>query len=144
MSIASMAAALEEKKRRQYEEENNLNNKPKTIEDGPMSLSSLQEAAAQLDVLLATMPQTQPTQTAPAPLNPTAFWDPRHPVKQNMGKIQASLKAERVAKGLTQRELAVIANMSQGSITRAEKNGWISITTLLRIANALGKEITLN
>jgi DNA-binding XRE family transcriptional regulator len=71
-------------------------------------------------------------------------WHDQHPVRQNMKRIQASLKVERIAQNMTQRDLAVKADMSQGSITRAEKNGWISITTLLRIANALGKEIILN
>lgn len=61
----------------------------------------------------------------------------------NKDKLQASIKSERLAQGLTQRQLAVKCNMSQGTITRAERNGWISFSCLLRIAQGLGKEISL-
>jgi DNA-binding XRE family transcriptional regulator len=65
-------------------------------------------------------------------------------IREQMQKVQAQIKAERIAQGLTQRQLAYKADMSQGTITRAEKHGWISITCLLKIATALGKEIKLN
>lgn len=59
-------------------------------------------------------------------------------------KLQAAIKNERLAQGLTQRKLAHMANMSQASITRAERHGWISLWALLKIAGALNKEIILN
>lgn len=163
MSIASMAAALEEKTRQREREEELSMTGPQTpqritIEDEPISLSSLQEAAAALDAILAgnAMMGNAVVNGAPTPQQYSnsitnavsnamlPWWNDNHPAKLNMKRIQASLKAERVSQKLTQRDLAKKANMSQGSIARAEKNGWISITTLLRIANALGKEISLN
>src|SRR3989344_2216997 len=62
----------------------------------------------------------------------------------NKEKLQAAIKSERIAQGLTQRQLAAQCNMSQGTITRAERNGWISFSCLLKIAQGLGKEIILN
>ena len=62
----------------------------------------------------------------------------------NKEKLQVVIKSERIAQGLTQRQLATKCNLSQGTITRAERNGWISFSCLLRIANGLGKEIILN
>ena len=62
----------------------------------------------------------------------------------NKDKLRASIKSERLAQGLTQRQLAAKCNLSQGTITRAERNGWISFSCLLRIANGLRKEIILN
>lgn len=59
-------------------------------------------------------------------------------------KLQESIKNERLAQNLTQRKLAHMANMSQASITRAERHGWISLWALLKIATALNKTITLN
>ncbi|MFH0767708.1 MAG: helix-turn-helix transcriptional regulator [Bacillota bacterium] len=64
--------------------------------------------------------------------------------KNNMDEIQASIKKERNQQGLTQRQLAKKAGMSQGTITRAECHGWVSIWTMLRIINALGKKLILN
>ena len=61
----------------------------------------------------------------------------------NKEKLQAAIKSERIAQGLTQRQLASKCNMSQGTITRAERNGWISFSCLMRIAQGLGKEISL-
>ena len=58
-------------------------------------------------------------------------------------KLQESIKNERLAQNLTQRKLAHMANMSQATITRAERHGWISFWALIKIANALGKEISL-
>jgi len=61
----------------------------------------------------------------------------------NKEKLQAAIKSERIAQGLTQRQLAVKCGLSQGTITRAERRGWISFSCLLRIAQGLGKEISL-
>jgi len=59
-------------------------------------------------------------------------------------KLQESIRNERLSQNLTQRKLAHMASMSQSSITRAEKHGWISLWALLKIASALNKQITLN
>jgi len=58
-------------------------------------------------------------------------------------KLQEAIKKERLNQGLTQRKLARMSNMSQATITRAERHGWISFWALIKIANALGKEISL-
>ena len=161
MSIASMAAALEEKTRQREREEELSMTGPQSGEQNTTtmpSITSLQEAAAALDAILAgnammgnavvngaLTPQQYSNSITNAVSNTMLpWWNDNHPAKLNMKRIQASLKAERVSQKLTQRDLAKKANMSQGSIARAEKNGWISITTLLRIANTLGKEISLN
>ncbi len=68
----------------------------------------------------------------------------RSQITINKDKLQSSIKSERLSQGLTQRQLAARCNLSQGTITRAERNGWISFSCLLRIASGLGKEITLN
>lgn len=157
MSIASMAAALEEK-RKQREAEEELALTGKQTGEEPAGFASLQEAAEMLDKILTEQGIAVPTvqASANAVMNaaaanvtpntsvPLPWWNDQHPARLNMKQIQNSLRQERVNQHLTQRELAVKASMSQGSVARAEKNGWISITTLLRIANALGKEIILN
>ena len=61
----------------------------------------------------------------------------------NKEKLQTAIKSERLAQGLTQRQLAAKCGLSQGTITRAERNSWISFSCLLRIAQGLGKEISL-
>lgn len=61
----------------------------------------------------------------------------------NMKKLQEQIKAERNTLGWTQKKLAYECGFSQGTITRAERNGWISIGCLLAITRALGKELTI-
>ena len=63
--------------------------------------------------------------------------------RQNMTQIQTDMKLERNRLGWTQRDLAKKAKVSQGTITRAERHGWVSIWTMLRIINALGKKLKL-
>lgn len=75
-----------------------------------------------------------PVQQAQQKLNPIT----------NMQKIQDSIKAERINQQLTQRELASKSGRSQGTITRIERHGWTSIWTLLKVVEALGKELILN
>ena len=58
-------------------------------------------------------------------------------------KLQVAIKSERISQGLTQRQLAYKCNTSQATIARAEKHGWISFWTLIKIANGLNKEISL-
>ena len=79
-----------------------------------------------------------PSQTvAQSSLKP---WEVR---QANMEKIQKQIKEKRLTLGMTQKELAKKSGFSQGTITRAENNGWISIGCLLAIANGLGEEIAL-
>jgi len=65
------------------------------------------------------------------------------PLLTNIEKIQMQIKNKRIALGYSQRELASKIRMSQGTITRAERNGYISLSALLRIAGGLGEEIAL-
>jgi ribosome-binding protein aMBF1 (putative translation factor) len=59
---------------------------------------------------------------------------------EKMGK---TIKEERLKKGWSQRELARRSGYSQGTITRAENQMWISMYCLFHIAQALGKDIKL-
>lgn len=76
-----------------------------------------------------------PTTGAPAAVNP------QH---GNMQKLQARVKELRTAKGWTQRDLAKKSGMSQGTITRAERHGWVSLWCLIRLSVALGAELQIN
>jgi DNA-binding XRE family transcriptional regulator len=58
--------------------------------------------------------------------------------------IQNELKALRKKSGLSQRALASKVRCSQGTITRAENHSWISLGTLIRIAEALGCKVHIN
>lgn len=60
-----------------------------------------------------------------------------------MQEFQTAIKLKRKAQGLTQRALAKKINLSQGTITRAERHGWVSIWTMLRIIDGLGGKITI-
>jgi ribosome-binding protein aMBF1 (putative translation factor) len=71
---------------------------------------------------------------------PTVSVSPSRTAMQN---IQAAIKAERKAQQLTQRQLASKAGMSQASITRLERHGWVSIYTMIRVIDALGKQLTI-
>ena len=64
-------------------------------------------------------------------------------VQDDADNLKQIVKQERKAQGLTQRQLATMANMSQGSITRAEKHGWVSYYAWIKIAHALGKQLTI-
>jgi DNA-binding XRE family transcriptional regulator len=64
-------------------------------------------------------------------------------ITANRAKLKLQLKVERNAQGLTQRQLARKASLSQATITRAERHLWVSNPTLFQIAGALGKEIQL-
>lgn len=71
-----------------------------------------------------------PTQTAYTPNN----WE----------ILQSELRAIRHSSGMTQRQLARKVGCSQGTITRAENHGWISLGTLIRIAEGLGCKVHVN
>jgi ribosome-binding protein aMBF1 (putative translation factor) len=64
-------------------------------------------------------------------------------VRMNLRNIQNEIKTERLNQGLSQRALAIKANMSQATITRVERYGCMSIWALLKISNGLGKTIKL-
>ena len=65
-------------------------------------------------------------------------------VHKNMDNLTQQIKAERKRIGISQRKLAQISGMSQGTITRAENRGWCSISAFMKIAIALNKQITLS
>lgn len=48
------------------------------------------------------------------------------------------LRAQRLAQGLAQRELAQMAGLSLGAVRKLEHNGQSSLDTLIRLAQALG------
>ena len=50
----------------------------------------------------------------------------------------------RKASGLSQRALASVSNVPQSTIARIEKGANTSIDTLTKIANALGKKLTIS
>lgn len=129
MSLASIAEALAKKKAEAESEAPTANRAP-TAEE-------LEEAANALNAFVSSAMQSMPQNNYQVQSNAQS------PAVINMDKIKASIKAERVALGWSQRDLASKSGMSQGTITRAEKYGWISIWALLRITNALGKEIAL-
>ena len=64
-------------------------------------------------------------------------------VQDDADNLKQIVKQERKRLGWTQRELARKADMSQGSITRAEKHGWVSYYAWIKIAHALGKQLTI-
>jgi len=61
-----------------------------------------------------------------------------------LDNLRKAVKLERNNQGLTQREIANKAHLSQATITRAERHMWISIYSLLKIIKALNKELILN
>ena len=60
-----------------------------------------------------------------------------------MELIKSTIKEERLKQNMTQRTLAAISGMSQGTITRAERHGRISLWALIKISQALGKDLNL-
>lgn len=112
-------------------------------------MNNLQAAAAALKsqaipAQVETIPVIPPVQNNPTPAPWTYGGKEWGEVKRNKVLLQTALKAERQAQCLTQRELARRSGMSQGTVTRAENSGWVSYTCLLRLAQALGKQITLS
>ncbi|AZZ67586.1 helix-turn-helix domain-containing protein [Lactobacillus johnsonii] len=61
-------------------------------------------------------------------------------------KLESAIALTKVRKeyGLSQRELAVAAKVPQSTIARIEKGSNTSIETLTKIANALGKQLTVS
>lgn len=85
-------------------------------------------------------PQTIPVNTAN--IYPNYPYPNQSVPQQGIMKIlQTAIISERKAQKLTQRQLAKMAHMSQGTITRAEVHGWVSLNTMFRIVEALGQTI---
>ena len=59
-------------------------------------------------------------------------------------ELRAQIRNERRLQGLTQRDLAAKAGLSQSTITRAERYSWISLNCLCRIAMGLGKKVIIS
>jgi len=75
----------------------------------------------------------------PTPAPPISSWSQWTEAK-NLGQL---IRKERKAQALTQRNLAYKAGMSQASVTRAEKHGWVSISAWIKLAHALNKQLTI-
>ena len=109
---------------------------------GASTASSKEPMPASIAALASLMSQV----TAPSPVQNNAgvvFPSNGNATRNAMTQLCADLKTERNNQGLTQRQIAAKANLSQGTITRAERHGQISIWALLRIVDALGKKIQL-
>lgn len=111
----------------------NLEALNQAITSGPAKVSP------NLAKIAAVLSSNQPSQNNSSVVYPNNG----NQVRNSMNQLCADLKAERNKQGLTQRDLAAKCGMSQGTMTRAERHGWISIWALIRIADALGKKITL-
>ena len=99
-------------------------------------MSNLAAAANALKARTNQINQNTPSPTT----NSTAIYPP--PKRTGiMGILQTAIISERKAQKLTQRQLAKMAHMSQGTITRAEVHGWVSMNTMFRIVEALGQTI---
>lgn len=61
-------------------------------------------------------------------------------------KLASAIALTKIRKesGLSQRDLAVSSNVPQSTIARIESGANTSIDTLTKIANALGKKLTVN
>ena len=61
-------------------------------------------------------------------------------------KLESAIAVTHVRKeaGLTQRELANVSKVPQSTIARIEKGANTSVDTLTKIANALGKKLTVS
>lgn len=61
-------------------------------------------------------------------------------------KLESAIAVTHVRKeaGLTQRELATVSKVPQSTIARIETGANTSVDTLTKIANALGKKLTVS
>ena len=66
------------------------------------------------------------------------------PSQKILTKLQQEIKQERLNQNLTQRQLAYNAGLSQATITRAERHGWVSLFTMLKIISTLKKSLTIH
>ena len=58
--------------------------------------------------------------------------------------MNIALTKDRKESGLSQRDLASVSDVPQSTIARIESGANTSIDTLTKIANALGKRLTIN
>ena len=77
----------------------------------------------------------------PQSVNMSALYQAR---TDNMDILRKQIRTLRQAAGMSQRELARLSGMSQGTITRAECHGWCSIDCFMKIAFALNKQLTIS
>jgi DNA-binding XRE family transcriptional regulator len=96
---------------------------------------------AALEALKNTNITGTPTQATQSP--PTQQQAYVNPIQASRDMLKNKIKQERLAKGWTQRDLARESGMSQTTINRVERYGWTSIDTIMRVAIALGKNITI-
>src|ERR1035437_5485987 len=89
-------------------------------------MSNLAAAAAALKNKPQPTASQNNSSNIPSNPQPISRWDKQ---RKLMLTLQEAIKAERKAQGLTQRQLARKSGMSQGTITRAECHGWVSIST---------------
>ena len=61
-------------------------------------------------------------------------------------KLESAIELTKVRKesGLSQRDIATVSDVPQSTIARIESGANTSIDTLTKIANALGKRLTVN
>lgn len=95
---------------------------------------------ATLDGLVNVIDQmTGQVNVAPTPAPTNTAYTPN-----NWEILQSELRSIRNQSGMTQRQLARKVGCSQGTITRAENHGWISLGTLIQIAEGLGCKVHVN
>lgn len=59
--------------------------------------------------------------------------------------LAVALKAARIARGMTQRDLSAASGVAQGSISEIERGGkGMTVVTAHKLATALGLELTLS
>ncbi len=59
-------------------------------------------------------------------------------IDETLTLLGARLRAQRLAQGLPQRELAHMAGLSLGAVRKLEASGQCSLETLIRVVQALG------
>lgn len=99
------------------------------------------QLAAAIDAIAETAAQAQ--QEAINQQAQVVAGNTRLKIEINKQELQKYIRDERRAQGLTQRQLARKCGMSQGTITRAERNGWISFWCLMKIAGGLGRKVMI-
>lgn len=100
---------------------NNLENAKKAIQGQHISVQNFQGSA----------------------LNLTGIHANRIMIEEMKMKLMEMIRMERKNQHLTQRQLAQKAYTSQGTITRAERHGYVSLWTLITIVNGLGKKLII-
>ncbi len=113
---------------------NNLASALRTIRGNASPVPKRGQIAAARDAIAQAAAQTQ---------HQAAVGNTVARIQANKQELQRYLRHERRAQGLTQRQLASRCGMSQGTITRAERKGWVSLSCLMRIAEGLGQKVII-